>query len=241
VRQEVEDHLWEAVAAEPSGNTLQAQQRAIANFGDARAIAAQFAVVSLATHTRRAGVAAVLVIAGDLIAMKARVAWYAAAQWGISDDMKALRGLVILIDRYAFWMSVIIGLGALAYIFSREIPAAFYPAYRRQLRCFSLLCSATAAALVVSVVSDGVADGAAIAGNGAVGGNLGRDRHDGDRDRMRRVPRLPHPQQHAAGGIHGGLAENVTANGSWRRLSSRQKIRHDRAISPRRFRQDSGG
>ena len=156
VRREVEDHLWEAVAAEPSGNTRQVQQRVIANFGDARAIAAQFAVVSLAQRTRRAGIAAVLVIAGDLVAMKARVAWYAAAQWGISDDMKALRGLVILIDRYAFWMSVIIGLGALAYIFSREIPAAFYPAYRRQLRCFSLLCSATAAALLVSVISDGV-------------------------------------------------------------------------------------
>jgi hypothetical protein len=156
VRQEVEDHLWEAVAAGSTGDMLEAQQRAIANFGDARAIAAQFAVVSLAKHTRRAGVAAVLVIAGDLIAMKARVAWYAAAQWGISDDMRALRGLVILIDRYAFWMSVIIGLGALAYIFSREIPAAFYPAYRRQLRCFSLLCSATAAALLVSVISDGV-------------------------------------------------------------------------------------
>ena len=143
VRQEVEDHLWEAVAADSTGNMLEAQQRAIADFGDARAIAAQFAVVSLAQRTRRAGIAAVLVIAGDLIAMKARVAWYAAAQWGISDDMKALRGLVILIDRYAFWMSVIIGLGALAYIFSREIPAAFYPA-------------ATAAALLVSVISGGV-------------------------------------------------------------------------------------
>ncbi|MGB6395398.1 MAG: hypothetical protein WBF73_06915 [Bradyrhizobium sp.] len=156
VRQEVEDHLWEAVAAEPSGNTLQAQRRAIANFGDARAIAAQFAVVSLAQRTRRAGIAAVLVIAGDLVAMKARVAWYAAAQWGISDDMRALRGLVLLIDRYAFWTSVIVGLGALAYILSREIPAAFSPAFRRQLRCFSVLCSATAAALVVSVISDGV-------------------------------------------------------------------------------------
>jgi hypothetical protein len=156
VRQEVEDHLWEAVEAHSTRDTLEAQRRAIANFGDARAIAAQFAVVSLAQRTRRAGIAAVLVIAGDLIAMKARVAWYAAAQWGISDDMRALRGLVILIDRYAFWMSVIIGLGALAYIHTREIPAAFYPAYRRQLRCFSLLCSATAAALVVSIVSDGV-------------------------------------------------------------------------------------
>jgi hypothetical protein len=156
VRQEVEDHLWEAVAADSTGDMLKAQRRAIADFGDARAIAAQFAVVSLAQRTRRAGVVAVLVIASDLVAMKARIAWYAAAQWGISDDMRALRGLVILIDRYAFWMSVIIGLGALAYILSREIPAAFYPAFQRQLRCFSLLCSATAAALLVSVISDGV-------------------------------------------------------------------------------------
>ena len=156
VRQEVEDHLWEAVAADSTGDMLEAQRRAIADFGDARAIAAQFAVVSLAKRTRRAGVAAVLVIASDLIAMKARVAWYAAAQWGISEDMRAVRGMVISIDRYAFWLSVIIGLGALAYIHTREIPAAFYPAYRRQLRCFALLCSATAAALVVSVISDGV-------------------------------------------------------------------------------------
>jgi len=156
VRQEVEDHLWEAVAADSTGNMPEAQRRAIANFGDARAIAAQFAVVSLAKRTRRAGVAAVLVIAGDLVAMKARIAWYAAAQWGISEDMRAVRGLVILIDRYAFWLAVIIGLCALAYIHTREIPAAFYPAYRRQLRCFSLLCSVTAAALAVSVISDGV-------------------------------------------------------------------------------------
>jgi hypothetical protein len=48
VRQEVEDHLWEAVAADPTGNLLEAQRRAVANFGDARVIAAQFAVVSLA-------------------------------------------------------------------------------------------------------------------------------------------------------------------------------------------------
>jgi hypothetical protein len=156
VRQEVEDHLWEAVAVDSTGNTLEAQRRAIANFGDARAIAAQFAVVSLAKRTRRAGVAAVLVIAGDLVAMKARIAWYAAAQWGISEDMRAVRGLVISIDRYAFCLAAIIGLGALAYIHTREIPTAFYPAYRRQLRYFSLLCSVTAAALVVSVISDGV-------------------------------------------------------------------------------------
>jgi hypothetical protein len=156
VRQEVEDHLWEAVAADSTGNLLQAQQRAIASFGDARAIAAQFAVVSLAKYTRRAGVAAVLVIAAVFMAMKARIAWYAAMQWAISGDMKAVSGLVVQIDRYAFWLAIIVGLGGWAYIRSRGIPAAFHPAYRRQLRRFFLLCTTAAAALVVSVISDGV-------------------------------------------------------------------------------------
>jgi hypothetical protein len=122
VRQEVEDHLWEAVAADSTGDALAAQQRAIANFGDVRAIAAQFAVISLARHSRRAGVAAVLVIAGVFIAMKARIAWYAAAQWAISDDMRAVSGLVVQIDRYAFWLSLIVGLGGCVYIVSRRSP-----------------------------------------------------------------------------------------------------------------------
>jgi hypothetical protein len=156
VRQEVEDHLWEAVAADPTGNMLAAQQRAIANFGDARAIAAQFAVISLARHSRRAGAAAVLVIAGVFIAMKARIAWNAAAQLAIGEDMRAVSGLVIQIDRYAFWLAVIIGLGGWAYIVSRRITAGFYPTYRRQLRRFFVLCCAATAALIVSVISDGV-------------------------------------------------------------------------------------
>jgi hypothetical protein len=156
VRQEVEDHLWEAVAAHSTGNVIEAQQRAIASFGDARVIAAQFAVVSLAKHSRRAGLAALLVIVGVFIAMKARIAWYVAAQWVIGDDMRAFGGLVISIDRYAFWLAIIIGIGGWIYIRSRAIPAAFHPAYRRQLRRFFLLCSAAAAALVISVICDGV-------------------------------------------------------------------------------------
>jgi hypothetical protein len=156
VRQEVEDHLWEAVAACPTANEMEAQQRAIANFGDPRFIAAQFAVVSLARHSRRAGVAAVLVIASVFIAMKARVAWYAAARWAIGDDMRAISGLVASVDRYAFLLSVVVALGGWLYIRSRKIPTVLYPAYRRQLRRFFVLCSAAAAALVVSVSSDAV-------------------------------------------------------------------------------------
>ena len=156
VRQEVEDHLWEAVAADKTGNIRKAEQRAITNFGDVRAIAAQFAVISLAKHSRRAGVAAVLVIASVFIAMKARVAWYAAEQWAIGDDMRAASALVVQIDRYAFWLSVLIGLGGWIYIRSREIPTALCPAYHRQLYRFVLLCCAAAGTLVVSVISDAV-------------------------------------------------------------------------------------
>ena len=156
VRQEVEDHLREAGAADSTGNAVEAERRAIANFGDARAIAAQFAVISLARHSRRAGFAAVLVIAGVFIAMKARISWYAATQWFISDNWRAVSGLVVQIDRYAFWMSLIVGLSSCVYIVIRRTPAAFHPAYRRQLRRFFVLCCAAAAALVVSVISDGV-------------------------------------------------------------------------------------
>jgi hypothetical protein len=40
LRREVEDHLWEAVAADPSEEGREAQRRAIAGFGDPRLIAA---------------------------------------------------------------------------------------------------------------------------------------------------------------------------------------------------------
>ena len=62
VRQEVEDHLREAIAADSRGDGPEAERRAIANFGDPHVIAAQFAVVSLAKQTRRVGAAIILII-----------------------------------------------------------------------------------------------------------------------------------------------------------------------------------
>ena len=156
VRQEVEDHLREAVAADPRGEGPEAERRAIANFGEPHVIAAQFAVVSLAKQTRRVGAAIILVIASVFIAMKVRVTWYAVMQCAVSDDIRAASGIVGLIDRYAFWLSVIIGIGGWAYISGRRIPAAFYTAYRKQFRRFFLLCIAATGALAVSVLSDGV-------------------------------------------------------------------------------------
>ena len=109
VRQEVQDHLWEAAAAGPSGNGREAVQRAIANFGDPHVIAAQFATAWLARQTWKVGVTVILVISSVFVAMKARVTWYAAAQWGLSDDVKAVAKSVGLIDACAFWLSVIVG------------------------------------------------------------------------------------------------------------------------------------
>ena len=145
-----------AVAADPMGDGLEAERRAIASFGDPHLIAAQFAVVSLAKRSRRVGAAIILVIAGVFVAMKARVAWYAVMESAVSDDLKAVSGIVGSIDRYSFWLSVVIGIAAWLYISSRGIPAAFHPAYRRQLRRFFLVCRAAAVALIVSVISDAV-------------------------------------------------------------------------------------
>lgn len=155
VRREVEDHLWEAISANPTDDRVEAERRAVTNFGDPHAIAAQFAVGSLVKRARRVGFAAVLVIATVFIAMKARLTWYAVMDCS-TDQMGALGEIVVSIDRYAFWLSVFVGIAGWMYIDSRGIPAAFTPEYRTQLRRFVLLCSAATGALLASVISDGV-------------------------------------------------------------------------------------
>jgi hypothetical protein len=156
VRQEVEDHLREAVAADPATDCLEAQRRAIANFGDPHAIAAQFAAVSLSRRTRSTGAGVVVAIGAVFVAMKTRAAWFAAIPSTMSDDLRAASGIALSIDRYAFLFSLIVGIAGWVYIDSRRVPAALDPASRRQLRRCFLVCTAAAAALGVSVVCDGV-------------------------------------------------------------------------------------
>jgi HAAS len=156
VRQEVEDHLREAVAADPASDRLQAERRAIAKFGDPHVIAAQFAVVSLSRQTRSVGTGVIVAIGAVFVAMKARVAWLAAMPWTMSDDLKAASGIALAIDRYAFWFALIAGIAGWIYIDRRAVPLALDPAYRKQLhRCF-LVCAAATFALGVSVACDGV-------------------------------------------------------------------------------------
>jgi hypothetical protein len=156
VRQEVEDHLREAVAAARRDGMLDAERQAIANFGNPHVMAAQFALLSLAKQTARAGAGVILTIAGVFIAMKARVGWYAVTQWTMCDDLRAISETIASIDHYAFWFSVLAGIAAWVYIRSRPAAAAFCPIYHQHLRRCFLLCAAATAALIASVISDGV-------------------------------------------------------------------------------------
>jgi hypothetical protein len=155
VRREVEDHLWATVSANPTGDRLEAERLAVTNFGDPHVIAAQFAVVSLAKRARRVGITAILVIAAVFIAMKGRLAWYAVME-GPAGPMGGLGEMVVSIDRWAFWLAVVVGIAGWMYVDTRRIPAAFTPEYRTQLRRFFVLCLAATGALIASVISDGV-------------------------------------------------------------------------------------
>jgi hypothetical protein len=159
VRQEVEDHLWEAAAAGPGDASIEAQHRAIRSFGNPRDIASQYAALSLFRQTRRVGAILILVTAGIFVAMRGRGAWYELVQWSLSDDLRGLYKIGLLIDLYAFRLAFIIGAVGWAYIGSRRVSATFHGAYRDQLkRCF-LLCAAAAAPLVASVITDAILTG----------------------------------------------------------------------------------
>ena len=87
VRQEVEDHLWEAAAA--NGDTsIETQERAVRRFGEAREIAGQYAALSLLRQARRSGAIIVLALGALCIAMRGRVAWYGLMQWALSDTLQ---------------------------------------------------------------------------------------------------------------------------------------------------------
>jgi hypothetical protein len=157
VRQEVQDHLSEAAAAGPPGNRSATVQRAIANFGDPQAIAEQFATAWLARQSWNIGVTVILVISSVLVAMRARLTWYTAAHWGLSEHVTGLAKLVGLIDACAFWLSVIVGIAGCAYLGVRRVPStAQCAAHCSKLRHVLLLGAVAAAALSVSVVGDAV-------------------------------------------------------------------------------------
>ena len=145
VRVEVEDHLREA--ADAGGGTPEAERRAIEGFGDPVAVAAQFARLSLAKRTREVAVAVIAAIAFSYIAMKARLAWYSLAAWTLSEEARAVSAVLASIDRWAFWLAALAGLGAAAF------------AYFGRTRRFCLVGWLATGALGVSVVCDAILTG----------------------------------------------------------------------------------
>jgi hypothetical protein len=153
VRQEVEDHLCEAAAASGEGS-IEAQARAIRNFGEARAIASQYAALSLLRQTRRSG-AIVVVASGVLyLAMKGRISWYGLMQWTLSDDLQGVGKIVLAIDRYAYILAFLLGAAGWAYISSGRVSARFNARCRKRLRRGLLLAIAAACPMLVSVMAD---------------------------------------------------------------------------------------
>lgn len=166
VRQEIQDHLYEAATAAPSGDGGEAVQRAIANFGDPHVIAAQFAAAWLARQAWKVGVIVTVVITCDFVTMKTRLAWYAATRWVLSDDVKALAKAIGLIGACAFYVSVIVGIAACAYLVLRRMPppTVLCATQGNRLRHILFLGGVSAAALSISVIGDGVLTAVRLAG-----------------------------------------------------------------------------
>ena len=158
MRAEAEDHLQEAVASDPMGVTTEAERRAIARFGAAREIAAQCAVPSLVKQVKNAGAAATLIAVGVLIAMKIRMATYAATSQIVSDDptLDRLRTVISTIDRYAFWCGLLIAICGWAYISVVRASDEARVVWRKRLRQSLLIYAAAALAVVITVASDAI-------------------------------------------------------------------------------------
>ena len=151
---EAREHLADAAAEDACVDRDEAERRAVARFGDPRELAEEFAAVSLARQAWRVGVVIVIAIVVATAMMKARLVWYALVQWTIADDARAAAGLVLSVNRYAFWIAVLIGLGAIVHVGRRRAPAQLDAEYRIHLRRATLLFSSAAAALAVSVIGD---------------------------------------------------------------------------------------
>jgi len=150
---EVEDHLRDAAAA---GTGADRERAAVARFGAPGILARQFAAPALLRQARGAGYGAALAVLCSFLAMEFRLAWYVASGWPLGDDraLATIRTVALSIDRSAFALAVIAGLGGLAYGRRARIAAALDGACRSRLRRFFALSALATAALLVTVASD---------------------------------------------------------------------------------------
>jgi hypothetical protein len=163
VRLEVEDHLRQA-AEMADCEPIEAQRRAIAQFGAPRMLARQYAPSALLSQTRRVGVIVLLVLAGIYAMMKGRLAWYGFTQWTLSPDLAADIATWFSIVRWVFIVALAVVVIGAAYIGSRRPPHEFHHAYHRELLRSIGLCAVAAVVLLATVGLDGVMVGLRIAG-----------------------------------------------------------------------------
>ena len=163
VRQEVEDHLSEAMAAQGDASA-EAQAQAVGRFGEARDIASQYAALSLMRQARRGGAIIVLASGALYIAMKGRVAWYGLMHWALTDALQPVGKVVLAIDRAAYILALLLGAIGWAYISSRGVSLRWHAACRTQLRRSLLLTIAAACPMIVSVIADAVVTGLRLLG-----------------------------------------------------------------------------
>lgn len=100
--EEVGSHLRDVAEADPAWPSPDAERRAIARFGLAQEIAAQFAADAIDRQARRAWIMLAATVAVTFIAMRLRVMW-------LDDLDTAISTLAPLIDRYAFIASLAVG------------------------------------------------------------------------------------------------------------------------------------
>jgi hypothetical protein len=129
VRHEVRDHLSEACLA-ISAEAVEAERRAVAGFGAAPEIAAQYRAAALYLRMRRTGALVLCAVAAIFAAMECRVLWYGFTQWGVGARLKGAGAILVPIDRYAFAVAIACGIVGWLYIASRPIR----PRYRAEAR-----------------------------------------------------------------------------------------------------------
>lgn len=101
--EEVESHLRDAAEADPAWPSPEAERRAIARFGLAREIAAQFVSDAIARQARRSWIMLAATVAVTFIAMRLRVMW-------LDDLGGSVSTLAPLVDRYAFIAALLVGM-----------------------------------------------------------------------------------------------------------------------------------
>ncbi|HWI28208.1 MAG TPA: permease prefix domain 1-containing protein [Stellaceae bacterium] len=154
VRREVEDHLQDAIAAEADGPSIAARQRALARFGDCRALAEQYRALSLVASAQR--MAASVIVAGGTIflTMKLRVLWYALLHWSAGARLATATSLALPIDRYAFFVGALLGIAAWIHAAGSALAPRKRAGCGRRMRRSRLLAAGGTAGLSLAVALD---------------------------------------------------------------------------------------